>query len=242
MVNAELFDGGQKLTVFKLFAIELFKLVYHARAHHCGGLRVVLMRKIHDLVLVLEHIQGSRRTDLNTSAAADAAVGLQAVFRTYGLAVFGFYQTEYADTLRLADIHAAAAFDTLVHVADNAAGGSVNAEIMLVRLKGQYIHAELQRLLLKLAEAVLHAVAEIAILAELGVKVLCQRRADAHAVVAVNGVLAEHFLDQCLALCKKLVGVCRYDHAVRDPYGAGKLFLVLALDIDHAQLTCGLGL
>lgn len=46
---------------------------------------------------------------------------------------------------------------------------------MLVRLKGQHIHAELQRLLLKLAEAVLHAVAEVAVLAELGVKVLCQR-------------------------------------------------------------------
>ena len=42
--------------------------------------------------------------------------------RTNGLTVFGFYYAEYADTLRLADIQAAAAFDALVHVADNAAG------------------------------------------------------------------------------------------------------------------------
>lgn len=65
---------------------------------------------------------------------------------------------------------------------------------------------------------------------------------QANAVVAVNGMLTEHFLDYRLALFEKLIGVCRNDHTVRDLDGAGELFLILTFDIDHAQSACGLGL
>ncbi len=87
-----------------------------------------------------------------------------------------------------ADVHTALALDALVGIADDDAAPVLRERVVLL-LEGELVYLVFSCQRLQFAEAILHAVAEKAPLAEFGIEIVTAGAADPKAMVAVNRVV-----------------------------------------------------
>ena len=209
-----------------------------------GGLDSVAVGVVNQLVLVLRSVDRACGADLDAAAAADAGA-LCHGFSEGGAdgeltAAAGGRQVVHCLHLA-ADVHTAPALDALVGIADDDRARVYGQGVVLL-LEGQHIHLVFPGQRLQLTEAVLHAVAEEAHLAELGVQIVAAGAADAQTMVAVHRVVREQQLQRQLSGGAHRLGVGVDDHALAHPGGAGMLKGAGALHLHHAHAAGGVGI